>query len=86
MVDDDLDSDTKERLTEEESEIRAYLLHGDQLSEETIEKFTRQFWREEPFKYVAVLDYTQCKSYKFDWSLTRFINHLDTSRNNVNND
>ncbi len=49
---DDLDSDVKEKLTDEEAEIRGYLLHGDTLSEETIEKYASQFWNSDAYKSV----------------------------------
>ena len=48
---DDLDEDVREALTEHEEELRAYLLHGESLSEETIDKYTSQFWDSEPYKY-----------------------------------
>ena len=47
----ELDADVKFSLTDEEAEIRSYLLHGDPLSEETIEKFAGVFWKSEPYKY-----------------------------------
>ena len=46
----DLDADVKVELNEEEAEIRAYLLHGEALSEETIEKYATTFWQEEPYR------------------------------------
>ena len=46
----DLDSDVLEKLTEEEQEVRSYLLHGDALSEETMEKYCTQFWNTELYK------------------------------------
>ena len=46
----DLDSDVLEKLTEEEQEVRSYLLHGDPLSEETMEKYCAKFWNTEPYK------------------------------------
>lgn len=49
----DLDSDVREQLNEREEEIRAYLLRGEALSEETIEKYTAQFWHEEPYRYCC---------------------------------
>lgn len=48
----DLDDDVREQLTEGEAELRAYLLHGDSLTEETIEKHATQFWNSEPYKSV----------------------------------
>ena len=48
----DLDSDVREQLTEAEGELRAYLLHGDPLSQETMEKYCTQFWNTEPYKLV----------------------------------
>ena len=47
---DELDDDVREQLSEEEAELRAYLLRGEQLQEETIEKFAAQFWNKEPYK------------------------------------
>ena len=47
---DDLDADVREKLSEEEAELRAYLLRGEQLQEETIERFAAQFWKREPYK------------------------------------
>ncbi len=51
----DLDADVREKLSDEEGEIRSYLLHGDPLSEETIEKYTPQFWNSEPYKLAFQL-------------------------------
>ena len=48
--DEDLDTDVREKLSEEEAELRAYLLRGEQLQEETIGKFATQFWKKEPYK------------------------------------
>ena len=48
----DLEDDVREKLTDEEGEIRSYLLHGEPLSEETIEKYASQFWNSEPYKLV----------------------------------
>ena len=45
-----MDEDVREALTEEEEEIRAYLLHGEPLSEQTIDNYISQFWEKEPFK------------------------------------
>lgn len=56
----DLDSDVKEKLSDEEGEIKAYLSHGDALSEETIEKYVSQFWNSEPYKLVGAIMYCQC--------------------------
>ena len=39
-------------LTEREAEIRSYLLDGEPLSEETIEKFASIFWNQEPYKCI----------------------------------
>ena len=50
----DLDSDVREQLNEKEEEIRAYLLRGEALSEETIEKYAALFWHEEPYRYCLV--------------------------------
>ena len=49
-VDNDLDDDVRVKLSEEESEIRGFLVHGEALSEETTEKFISKFWNEEPYK------------------------------------
>ena len=49
----ELDEDVRERLSEDEEELRAYLLHGDPLSDETTEKMASQFWNTEPYKSVA---------------------------------
>ena len=46
----DLDSDVLEKLMEEEQEVRSYLLHGDPLSEEAMEKYCAKFWNIEPYK------------------------------------
>ena len=48
----DLDEDVFEALTEQEEELKAYLLHGEALSEDTIDKYTAQFWDTEPYKLV----------------------------------
>ena len=50
--DEDLDSDVKVALTENEMEIRSYLIHNEPLSEETIEKFANIFWNSEPYRYI----------------------------------
>ena len=47
---DDLDEDVAEALTEKESEIRSYLLHGEQLSEELLEELIEPFWKNEPYR------------------------------------
>ena len=49
--DEELNADVKFSLSDEEAEIRSYLLHGDPLSEQTIEKFAGIFWNSEPYKY-----------------------------------
>ena len=49
---DGLDEDVREALTEEEGELRAYLLHGEAISEDTMDKYTAQFWNTEPYKSV----------------------------------
>lgn len=46
-----LDEDVAEPLTEKESEIRSYLVHGEQLQEETLEELISPFWNQEPYKY-----------------------------------
>lgn len=46
---DDLDEDVRE----EEAELRTYLLHGESLSEDTMDKYTAQFWDTEPYKSVS---------------------------------
>ena len=46
----DLDADVAEALNDKETELRAYLLHNEPLSEETLEEYTRTFWNSEPFK------------------------------------
>ena len=51
----ELDDDVYEALTEQEEELRAYLLHGEPLSEDTIDKYTAQFWEIEPYKLVHTL-------------------------------
>ena len=49
---DELDADVKVPLDSDEAAIRSYLMHGDPLQEGTIEKFTLQFWKDEPYKYA----------------------------------
>ena len=44
----------RETLTEEEVEIRTYLLRGESLSEDTIDKYTAQFWNTDPYKYDVI--------------------------------
>ena len=58
VEDESLDSDVKVALTEVEAEIRSYLLHGEPLSEETIEKFANIFWNHEPYRCFS--PYTLC--------------------------
>ena len=53
IVGNELDEDVREALTEQEEELRAYLLHGEALSEETMDIFTTQFWDTEPYKYIT---------------------------------
>ena len=48
--DEDVDNDVLVELNERESELRAYLLHNEPLSEETIEELAGQFWHQESFK------------------------------------
>ena len=52
LLGEDLDEDVREALTEEEGELRAYLLHGEPLSEDAMDKHTAQFWDTEPYKLV----------------------------------
>ena len=52
---DGLDEDVREALTEEERELRAYLLHGEAISEDTMDKYTAQFWDTEPYKSVQYI-------------------------------
>ena len=47
-----LDEDVRVALTEEEKELQAYLLHGEALSEDSMDKYTAQFWDTEPYKLV----------------------------------
>lgn len=51
--DNELDEDVREPLTEEEAELRAYLLHGEALSENVMDKYTSEFWDMEPYKWVC---------------------------------
>ncbi len=53
--DEELDADVKFPLTEEEAEIRSYLLHDEPLSEGTLEKLAGIFWNNEPYKYDRIL-------------------------------
>ena len=48
----------REALTEEEAEIKAYLLHGERLSEDTMDKYTAQFWNTDPYKYDEIYKQT----------------------------
>lgn len=41
-------------MTDEEAEIKGYLIHGEALSDEIIEKFATPFWHDEPYRYVGV--------------------------------
>ena len=52
--DEDLDADVKVALTENEAEIRSYLIDNEPLSEETIEKFANIFWNNEPYRYICL--------------------------------
>lgn len=52
---DDLDEDVRETLTEEEEELKAYLKNGESLSEDTMDKYTAQFWDTEPYKLVSMI-------------------------------
>ena len=52
--DEELDADVKVALTENEAEIRSYLIHNEPLSEETIEKFANIFWNSEPYRYISL--------------------------------
>lgn len=49
-----MDADVLVKLSEEESEIRAHLVHGEPLSEQLMEKTVSQFWNQEPYKYIPV--------------------------------
>lgn len=48
----DLDDDVAVALNEKETELRNYLLHGESLSEETLEEYSTLFWSTEPYKYM----------------------------------
>eukprot|EP00731_Ephydatia_muelleri_P001087 Em0001g1087a len=52
---DELDADVKVPLDSDEAAIRSYLMHGDPLQEGTIEKFTLQFWKDEPYKSTGFI-------------------------------
>ena len=45
-------ADVKLALTDWEAEIRSYLIDGEAMSEETLEKFANIFWNQEPYKYI----------------------------------
>ncbi|CAI8010883.1 Adenylate kinase 9 [Geodia barretti] len=51
----DLDEDVRVALTEEERELRAYLLHGEALSEDSMDNYTAQFWDTEPYKSTGFI-------------------------------
>ena len=51
--DEDESSEIKEDLTDDEVEIRGYLVNGEPPSDELFKKFTEQFWFNEPYKYVC---------------------------------
>ena len=46
----DLDDDVAEALNDKETEIRSYLLNGEQLQEDTLESLVAPFWNQEPYK------------------------------------
>ncbi len=48
----DLDEDVAIALTEKETEIRSYLIQGEQLQEEHLEELVTPFWTNEPYKSV----------------------------------
>ena len=50
MTGDDLDEDVLEALDERETELRAHLLNSEPLSEEALEDYATEFWKEEPYK------------------------------------
>ena len=56
-TDEELDADVKFSLTEEEAEIRSYLLYDEPLSEDTLEKLAGIFWNNEPYKYDKIIAY-----------------------------
>ncbi len=54
----DLDDDVVEALNDKENEIRSYLLHGEQLQEDTLESLVAPFWNQEPYKLVLHKQHT----------------------------
>lgn len=46
----ELDPDIRIQLSDEEAEIQSFLLNGENLSDETLQKYMEPFWSSEPYK------------------------------------
>ena len=46
----ELDPDIRIPLSDEEAEIQSFLLNGENLSDETLQKYMEPFWSSEPYK------------------------------------
>ncbi|XP_019849767.1 PREDICTED: adenylate kinase 9-like [Amphimedon queenslandica] len=55
MTGNDLDEDVMEALDERETELRAHLLNSEPLSEEALEDYATEFWKEEPYKSTGFI-------------------------------